>query len=132
MSPTGVCDTEYRYRCPICQLPFICLCRIKNTKHSDQPMLNGMKLVGTALAPSYLRYRYFILGKCDSSELLYSKPSWRIRVLLTTNVRRDLLESVFRFRIGYGLDPDSISSLDPESESGSRRAKMTHKSRKNL
>ncbi len=31
------------------------------------------------------------------------------------------------------LDPDSISSVDPylESESGSRRDKMTHKSRKN-
>jgi len=36
---------------------------------------------------------------------------------------------------GSGLDPDSIGSLDPdpysESGSGSRRAKMTHKSRKN-
>jgi hypothetical protein len=30
-----------------------------------------------------------------------------------------------------GLDPDSIGSVDPDSESGSgpRRAKMTHKSR---
>jgi hypothetical protein len=39
---------------------------------------------------------------------------------------------------GSGLDPDSIGSVDPvpdpdsESGSGSRRAKMTHKSRKNL
>jgi hypothetical protein len=31
---------------------------------------------------------------------------------------------------GSGLDPDSIGSVDPDSESGSRRAKMTHKSRK--
>jgi hypothetical protein len=35
-----------------------------------------------------------------------------------------------------GLDPDSIRSVDPdpysESGSGSRRAKMTHKSRKNV
>jgi hypothetical protein len=31
-----------------------------------------------------------------------------------------------------GLNPDSISSLDPDSESGSRRAKMTHKNRKKL
>jgi hypothetical protein len=33
---------------------------------------------------------------------------------------------------GKGLDPDSIGSVDPDSESGSRsrRAKMTHKSRK--
>jgi hypothetical protein len=32
---------------------------------------------------------------------------------------------------GSGLDPDSIVSVDPDSEpgSGSRRAKMTHKSR---
>jgi hypothetical protein len=31
-------------------------------------------------------------------------------------------------------DPDSIGSVDPDSESGSgsRRAKMTHKSRKKL
>jgi hypothetical protein len=40
-----------------------------------------------------------------------------------------------RIRIGSGsvLDPDAISSvdLDPYSESGARRAKMTHKSRKN-
>jgi hypothetical protein len=38
------------------------------------------------------------------------------------------------FGSGFGLDPDSIRSvdpyLDPESGSGSRRAKMTHKSRK--
>jgi hypothetical protein len=37
---------------------------------------------------------------------------------------------------GSELDPDSIGSVDPdpysESGSGSRRAKMTHKSRKNL
>jgi hypothetical protein len=33
---------------------------------------------------------------------------------------------------GSGLDPDSIGSVDPDSESGSgsRRAKMTHKRRK--
>jgi hypothetical protein len=33
---------------------------------------------------------------------------------------------------GSGLDPHSIGSVDPDSESGSgsRRAKMTHKSRK--
>jgi hypothetical protein len=31
---------------------------------------------------------------------------------------------------GSILDPDSIRSVDPYSESGSRRAKMTHKSRK--
>jgi hypothetical protein len=39
---------------------------------------------------------------------------------------------------GSGLDPDSIGSLDPDpdlesgSGSGSRRANMTHKSRKNV
>jgi hypothetical protein len=35
---------------------------------------------------------------------------------------------------GYGLDPDSIRSVDPYSESkrGSRRAKMTHKNIKKL
>jgi hypothetical protein len=34
---------------------------------------------------------------------------------------------------GSGLDPDSIRSVEPDpySESGSRRGKMTHKSRKN-
>ncbi len=36
---------------------------------------------------------------------------------------------------GSGLDPDSIGPVDPdpdsESGSGSRRAKMTHRSRKN-
>ncbi len=31
---------------------------------------------------------------------------------------------------GSGLDPDLIGSVDPESVSGSRRAKMTHISRK--
>jgi hypothetical protein len=30
---------------------------------------------------------------------------------------------------GSGLDPDSIRSVDPDSESGSRRAKITHKNR---
>jgi hypothetical protein len=41
------------------------------------------------------------------------------------------------FGSGSGLDPDSIGPVDPdpdpdsESGSGSRRAKMTHKSRKN-
>jgi hypothetical protein len=38
------------------------------------------------------------------------------------------------FGSGSGLDPDSIRSVEPdpysESGSGSRRAKMTHKSRK--
>ncbi len=42
----------------------------------------------------------------------------------------------FRIRIGSGLDPYSIGPVNPdpdsESGSGSRRAKMTHKSRKNL
>jgi hypothetical protein len=35
---------------------------------------------------------------------------------------------------GFGLDPDSIRSVDPDSKSGSgfRRAKMTHKNRKKL
>jgi hypothetical protein len=35
------------------------------------------------------------------------------------------------WRSGSGLDPDSIGSVDPDSESGSgsKRAKMTHKSR---
>jgi hypothetical protein len=35
---------------------------------------------------------------------------------------------------GSGLDPDSIGSVDPDpdSESGSRRAKITHKSRKKI
>ncbi len=34
---------------------------------------------------------------------------------------------------GYGLDPDSIRPVDPDSESGSgsRGAKIAHKSRKN-
>ncbi len=40
------------------------------------------------------------------------------------------------FGSGSGLDPDSIRPMDPdpysESGSGSRRAKMTHKSRKKL
>jgi len=46
---------------------------------------------------------------------------------------------VFQFqgcRSGSGLDLDSVGSVDPDSEngsrSGSRRAKMTHKSRKKL
>ena len=35
---------------------------------------------------------------------------------------------------GSDLDPDSIRSVDPDpySESGSKRAKITHKSRKNI
>ncbi len=33
---------------------------------------------------------------------------------------------------GSGLDLDTIGSVDPDSGSGSRRAKMTHKSRKKL
>jgi hypothetical protein len=35
---------------------------------------------------------------------------------------------------GSGLDPDSIGSVDPDSESGSgsRRGEMAHKSRKNF
>jgi hypothetical protein len=33
---------------------------------------------------------------------------------------------------GSGLDPDSIGSVDPDPEAESGRAKMTHKSRKNL
>ncbi len=33
---------------------------------------------------------------------------------------------------GSGLDPDSIRSVDPDSESGSRRAKTTHQNRKKL
>jgi hypothetical protein len=39
--------------------------------------------------------------------------------------------SGLRIRIGSGLDPDSIGSAEPDSESGSgsRRPKMTHKSR---
>jgi hypothetical protein len=40
------------------------------------------------------------------------------------------------FGSGSGLDPDSIRPMDPdpysESGAGSRRAKMTHKSRKKL
>ncbi len=44
--------------------------------------------------------------------------------------------SVQGFGSGSVLDPDSIRSVDPdpysESGSGSRRAKMTHKSRKKL
>ncbi len=31
-----------------------------------------------------------------------------------------------------GLNPDSIGSVDPDPDSESRRAKMTHKSRKKL
>jgi hypothetical protein len=47
-----------------------------------------------------------------------------------------LFESGFRMGFGFGsvFDPYSIRSVDPdlysESGSGSRRAKMTHKSRK--
>jgi hypothetical protein len=44
-----------------------------------------------------------------------------------------LLQAGLRIVSGSGLDPDSIGSVDPDSESGSvsgsRRAKMTHKSR---
>ncbi len=41
------------------------------------------------------------------------------------------LPGIFTTRVA---DPDSIGSVDPDpySESGSRRAKMTHKIRKNL
>jgi hypothetical protein len=35
-----------------------------------------------------------------------------------------------RIQIRIGLDSDSIRSEDPDSESGSRRAKVTHKTRK--
>jgi hypothetical protein len=34
------------------------------------------------------------------------------------------------FGSGSGLDPDSIGPVDPDPDSGSRRAKITHKSRK--
>ncbi len=46
--------------------------------------------------------------------------------------------TVFRIGSGFGLDLDLFRSVDPypapdsESVSGSRRAKMTHKSRKKL
>jgi hypothetical protein len=48
-----------------------------------------------------------------------------------------LFFSDFKSRIsdpdpGSGLDPYSIEPVDPDPESGSRRAKMTHKSRKNV
>ncbi len=49
-------------------------------------------------------------------------------------VRQDAMQG---FGSGSGLDPDSIGPVDPDpdsesgSGSGSRRAKMTHKSRKN-
>jgi hypothetical protein len=49
--------------------------------------------------------------------------------------RLDLIQKIAGFRIRTGLDPDSIGPVDPDPESGSgsgsRRAKITHKSRKN-
>jgi hypothetical protein len=33
------------------------------------------------------------------------------------------------YESGSGFDPDSIRSVDPDSESGSRRAKMTRKNK---
>jgi hypothetical protein len=42
----------------------------------------------------------------------------------------ELEEWTNRQGFGSGLDPDSIGPVDPDPESGSRRAKMTCKSRK--
>jgi hypothetical protein len=54
--------------------------------------------------------------------------------LHTTTARSNGSPSDQGFGSGSGLDPDSIRSVDPdpylESGSGSRRAKMTNKSRK--
>jgi hypothetical protein len=55
----------------------------------------------------------------------------RVRMV---NVRQKLMSTGSNHGFGSGLDPDSIRSVepDPDSESGSRRGKMTHKSRKKL
>jgi hypothetical protein len=60
----------------------------------------------------------------------------RIRIpdpRITVKVDQDPHQSE---KVGFGLDPYSIGSVDPdpysESGSGSRRARMTHKSRKKL
>ncbi len=59
------------------------------------------------------------------------------RGVLLVQLPQLLPRLVQSFGSGFGLNPDSIRSVHPdpdpysESGSGSRRAKMTHKSRKN-
>ncbi len=49
-------------------------------------------------------------------------------------VIRGPIGCLFTFPLSRVADPDSIGSVDPDSDSGSgsRRAKMTHKSRKKI
>ncbi len=60
----------------------------------------------------------------------------RARFWLFFKSRRNEYDLVLKisFLLRAGFRPDSIGPVDPDSESGSgsRRAKMTHKSRKNL
>jgi hypothetical protein len=64
--------------------------------------------------------------------LFFLQTAKPFRGILRQKLQQKLMLSNQGFGSGSGLDPDSIGPVDPESESGSgsRRAKMTHKSRK--
>jgi hypothetical protein len=49
-----------------------------------------------------------------------------------TVARLQVLNPMVRFPEARVADPDSIGSVDPDSGYGSRRAKMTHKSREKI
>ena len=76
------------------------------------------------------------MGLLDRLKLrLYICP--RYPVLENKTVQKKKVASKMQGCVsGSELDPDSIGSVDPDpapdSESGSRRPKMTHKSRKNI
>ncbi len=77
--------------------------------------------IGSRLDPDWIRM------DPDRSGWIRMDPDW---IQIGSRLDPDWI------RIGFGLDPDSIRSVDPdpnsESGSGSRRAKMTHKSRQKI
>ncbi len=83
----------------------------------------------------------FLMPGCSSRKtlisillwLLYDFYLWWCKCSFNSKSNKKTLKLCGSGSVSWsGLDPDSIGSLDPDSESGSgyRRAKMTHKSRK--
>ncbi len=64
-----------------------------------------------------------VFNQCCGSEVIILDPNF-----FTPDPHQRIFKQGCEF--GSQLDPDPIGSVDPYSESGSRRAKMTHKSRK--
>jgi hypothetical protein len=97
--------------------------------------------LGTTLSIS-VAFHYIVLGKskkrtreekkAKSSQTSFLQPFKRGRIDLLSRI---CLPASFITNISVLIrsvpDPDSIRAPDPEYGSGSRRAKMTHKNRKN-